>query len=93
MATTQPVVKFTWEDYLTTPADERYELLDGDLIMVPAPNLKHQRVQGNLYYHLRRFISEHELGELFSPPATWFCPTPTWCSRTCCSSPANADIC
>ena len=48
VATTQPVVKFTYEDYRTTPADKRYELLDGDLIMVPAPNLKHQRVQGNL---------------------------------------------
>ena len=48
MATTQPVVKLTYEDYRTTPADERYELLDGDLIMVPAPNLKHQRVQFRL---------------------------------------------
>ena len=27
MATTQPVVKLTWEDYRTTPADKRYELL------------------------------------------------------------------
>ena len=44
VATTQPVVKFTYEDYRTAPADKRYELLDGDLIMVPAPNLKHQRV-------------------------------------------------
>ncbi|MCY4027136.1 MAG: Uma2 family endonuclease [Acidobacteria bacterium] len=68
MATTHPAVKFTYEDYLTTPADVRYELLDGDLLMVPAPNLKHQRVQGNLYYHLRRFISERELGELLSAP-------------------------
>ena len=68
MATTQPVVKFTYEDYRTTPADERYELLDGDLIMVPAPNLKHQRVQGNLYYHLRFFITEHDIGELLPAP-------------------------
>ena len=68
VATTQPAVKFTYEDYLATPADVRYELLDGDLLMVPAPNLKHQRVQGNLYYHLRRFISEREPGELLPAP-------------------------
>ena len=41
MATAQPVLKFTYEDYRTTPEDKRYELLDGDLLMTPAPNLKH----------------------------------------------------
>ena len=68
MATTQPVVKLTYEDYRTAPEDERCELLDGNLVMVAAPNLKHQKVQGNLYYHLRRFITEHELGDLLPAP-------------------------
>ena len=68
VGSTQAAVKFTYEDYRTTPDDQRYELLDGDLIMVPAPNVKHQRVQGNLYYHLRLFITEHELGELLLAP-------------------------
>ena len=31
VATTQPVVKLTYEDYRTTFEDERYELLDEDL--------------------------------------------------------------
>ena len=68
MATTQPGVKFTYEDYRTTPADERYELLDGDLIMVPAPNLNHQRVQFRLGQALGRFILHHDLGEVFYAP-------------------------
>ena len=68
MATTQPVVKFTYEDYLTTPADERYELLDGDLIMVPAPNIKHQRVQLELATQLSQFIKNRALGELLIAP-------------------------
>ena len=68
MTTTQPVAKYTYEDYRTTPDDERYELIDGDLIMVPAPNVKHQKVQGNLYYHLRGFITEHGLGVLLAAP-------------------------
>ena len=68
MASTQPVVKFTYEDYLTTPADERYELLDGDLIMVPAPNIKHQRVQLELATQLSHFIKNRALGELLIAP-------------------------
>ena len=68
MATTQPVVKFTYEDYLTTPEDERYELLDGDLIMVAAPNLKHQRVLLELARRLAQFIDDRGLGELFIAP-------------------------
>ena len=68
VATTQPVVKFTYEDYETTPEDQRYELLDGDLIMVPAPNVKHQVVLGNLHYHLRLFVTEHDIGLLLLAP-------------------------
>ena len=90
MATTQPVTKYTYEDYRTTPDDERYELIDGDLIMVPAPNVKHQQVQGNLYYHLRGFITEHGLGVLLAAPCDVFSPTRTSCSRTSCSSRGNA---
>ena len=68
MATTEPVVKFTYADYLTTPEDERYELLDGDLMMVPAPNVKHQKVSAGLYVHLRRFIDNHGLGTVLYAP-------------------------
>ena len=67
VATTQPAVKLTYEDYCATPADKRYELLDGELIMVPAPHLKHQRVQLELAAQLHQFIKDRSLGELFIP--------------------------
>ena len=92
VATVQPV-KFTYEDYRTAPPDKRYELLDGDLVMVPAPNLKHQDVQSRLGRRLAQFIEERALGMFFFAPATWSSPTPTSCSRTFCSSPGNAIIC
>ena len=72
MATTQPAVKYTYEDYRTTPDDQRYELLDGDLIMVPAPNLKHQIVLGRLYYRLQHFVAKHDLGLLLFAPCDVF---------------------
>ena len=68
MATAQPVVKFTWEDYRTTPPDRRYELLDGDLLMTPAPNLKHQEAQCRLGRRLAQFIEERALGKFFFAP-------------------------
>ena len=42
--TTQGTVIRTYKDYCATPDDERYELLNGNLMMVPAPNRKHQEV-------------------------------------------------
>jgi Uma2 family endonuclease len=63
--TTQSVFKFTYEDYRTAPPDKRYELLDGDLVMTPAPNLKHQMVQVQLGERLARFVRENSLGRLF----------------------------
>ena len=68
MGTAQPALKFTWEHYRTTPEDKRYELLDGDLLMTPAPNLKHQEVQFLLGMRLGRFIEERALGKFFFAP-------------------------
>ena len=68
MATAQPAVKLTYDDYCAAPADNRYELLDGELIMVPAPNLKHQVVSGKIYTPLRQFIEDQALGTLLYAP-------------------------
>ena len=68
VATAQPAVKLTYEDYCAAPADNRYELLDGDLMMVPAPNIKHQTVQLKLATRLDLFIDERALGTLLTAP-------------------------
>ena len=68
MATAQPVFKFRYEDYRTAPPDKRYELLDGELLLNPAPNLKHQSVQVRLGSRLGRFVEEKALGYFFFAP-------------------------
>ena len=68
MATAQPVLKFTYEDYRTAPPDKRYELLDGDLLLNPAPNLKHQDIESRLGSRLARFIEARGLGKFFFAP-------------------------
>lgn len=67
MASVQSV-KFTYEDYRTAPPDKRYELLDGELVMGAAPNLRHQDVQSRLGRRLAQFIEERALGKFFFAP-------------------------
>ena len=68
MATTEHAVKLTYEDYCQTPDDERYELLNGELMMVPSPNRKHQRILSRLDRELGRFTEERGLGEVYVAP-------------------------
>ena len=68
MATTEHAVKLTYEDYCRAPDDKRYELLNGELMMVPAPNMKHQEILGRLHVELHRFVQEHDLGKVYVAP-------------------------
>ncbi len=60
--------KLTYEDYLKTPEDERYELIEGELVMTPSPVPRHQRISGRLEFELRKFTTENDLGEVFDAP-------------------------
>ncbi|MGH9369240.1 MAG: Uma2 family endonuclease [Thermoanaerobaculia bacterium] len=61
-------LKFTYEDYLATPDDRRYELIDGDLLLTPAPTPYHQQVLANLEDALRHFVHGQGLGRVFLAP-------------------------
>ena len=61
-------VSFNYHDYLQLPEGKRYEILDGELCVVPAPNVKHQRVSRNLEMALHQFLKASELGEVFNAP-------------------------
>lgn len=58
----------TYEDYLNAPDDERYELLDGELVMTAAPNITHQIVADDLFWLLHDFVRRNKLGRMFSAP-------------------------
>jgi Uma2 family endonuclease len=57
-----PRVRFTYEDYQTLPESMigHYELLDGDIVMVPSPTTAHQRISRNLEYLLMQFVGVME---------------------------------
>ena len=68
MVTQETRTKLTYDDYAKTPEDERWELLDGELIMAAAPNMKHQSVQSNTDWHVQRFVRDRDLGRVFNAP-------------------------
>ena len=68
MVTTGVRIKFTYEDYCSAPEDKRYELHDGDLVVLPAPKERHQDVVGTLYYFLRAFVFGRKLGRVYIAP-------------------------
>jgi len=61
-------VRFNYDDYLQLPEDKRYEILDGELFVVPAPNTRHQRISKRLEIALIRQVEENGLGEVLDAP-------------------------
>ena len=59
------------EDLYTTPDDgSRYEILDGALVMTPAPNIGHQRAVSRLLRILDDAIADRHL-EVLPAPTAW----------------------
>jgi Uma2 family endonuclease len=64
----QSTVRFNYQDYFQLPEDKRYEILDGELYVVPAPNIRHQRISRRMLVALNAHIEEKGLGEVFDAP-------------------------
>lgn len=48
---------FTYNDYLTWPDSERWEIIEGEAYaMTPAPNLKHQRISREIFSRFAHFF-------------------------------------
>ena len=59
----------TYEDYVELPNDgKRYEILDGELFVTPAPSTKHQRILGNLHLLLGAYARSSRVGEVLLAP-------------------------
>lgn len=61
-------VKLTYRDYLQMPEEQRWELLEGDLRMVPAPGFRHQQVLSDLNSVLKPFVQGQGLGQVYFAP-------------------------
>lgn len=62
-------ILLTYDDYCLLPNDrDRYEILDGELSVTPAPATRHQSISS----HLQRILSNHvvanQLGSIYAAP-------------------------
>jgi Uma2 family endonuclease len=62
--------QWTADDLLDMPDDgQRYEVVDGELFVTPAPSLTHQAALGELYSRLRGYLNRERVGFVFFSPA------------------------
>lgn len=79
--------KYTYQDYLQWPPDERWEIIDGVAYdMSPAPNLKHQIISGCLFTFLYNALE----GKTYTP---FYAPTDVLLSETDVVQPDVFVVC
>ena len=70
MSSANTRIPFTYEDYKSLPEamDRRYELMDGELCLVPAPTTTHQRVSQNIEFALVGHMRATRCGRVLHAP-------------------------
>ena len=69
MSMTQSSKPFTYDDYIGMPDDgKRYEIIDGELTMTPAPIPRHQEILLAVSARLLQFVDKNSLGEIYIAP-------------------------
>jgi Uma2 family endonuclease len=63
---THPAVKLTYDDFVHLPDDgQRHELIDGEHYVTPSPNLRHQKILGELHATIHAYLKKHQIGQVF----------------------------
>ena len=71
--------KYTYQDYAKLSEGAPYQLINGELVMTPAPTTYHQRLAREIFLLLASFVKLHGLGEIFfSPLDVYFSETETY---------------
>jgi Uma2 family endonuclease len=62
--------RWTYSEFARLPSEggTRYEVIDGELVVTPAPGLRHQRIATDLVTALNAFVRDHGLGQVFAGP-------------------------
>ena len=64
----KPVKRWTYEEYYKLDDDQRYEIIDGNLLMSPAPDTWHQDWSRDISMLVVTHVKRHNLGKVFIAP-------------------------
>jgi len=63
-------IKLSYEEFSQLPESNLpHELIDGELRMPAAPNLRHQRIVGHIFVPVNAYVEAHDLGIVIQSPA------------------------
>lgn len=63
----------TVNDYLLVPNNGKLlQLIEGNFIIAPAPNLKHQEVSRNIEIEIVRYLEKNPIGKIFYAPVDYY---------------------
>ncbi|MBN1561962.1 Uma2 family endonuclease [candidate division KSB1 bacterium] len=69
MKVAEKKIVFNYDDLVHWEDDHyRHELIEGDHFMTPSPNLYHQRISANLFWYLKEYVDERNLGIVLAAP-------------------------
>jgi Uma2 family endonuclease len=61
--------EWTYDDYVHLPDDGwKYEVIEGILYRTPSPNTKHQLIVGNLFFAIKLYLQQTNIGQVFTAP-------------------------
>ncbi len=63
-----PGPRFTYEDYKLLPEDKRFEMIEGELLVTPAPSTRHQMILVRILVRLVNFVTAGRLGQVLPSP-------------------------
>jgi len=63
----QTATRMTYEEFMALPEEKgkHRELIEGELVGNPAPNLRHQAIVGNFYFAFRLYFEQHPIGKVY----------------------------
>lgn len=69
IAITEKKKVYTYKDYASLPQGAPYQLIGGELIMIPSPVPYHQSISKRLEFLMYEFVEKKKkLGEIFDAP-------------------------